>query len=92
MLFRYEIKDMHIFRSALSCCVISQLPYDVIKKYCVPRDVLIETEARENASSSINVEDNILSERSGITTDDEVEDNEADLAAGNDENLVDVDE
>ena len=29
---------MHICRSALSCCVISGLPHDVIKAYCEPRD------------------------------------------------------
>ena len=36
---RFPIKDMHICRSALSCCVVTGLPYDVIKKYCVPRDI-----------------------------------------------------
>lgn len=29
---------MHICRSALSCCVISGLPHNVIKAYCEPRD------------------------------------------------------
>lgn len=33
----YEVKEMQICRSALSCCVISELPYDVIKNYCDQR-------------------------------------------------------
>ena len=38
---RYEIKDMHICRSALSCCVISNLPHEVIKTYCEPRETSV---------------------------------------------------
>ncbi|XP_039271988.2 kelch-like protein 10 [Styela clava] len=35
----YEVREMHIFRSALSCCVISGLSHDVIKKFCVSREL-----------------------------------------------------
>ncbi|CAK8672308.1 unnamed protein product [Clavelina lepadiformis] len=33
------IKDMDICRSALSCCIIRGLPHEIIKKYCLPRDI-----------------------------------------------------
>lgn len=82
---------MHICRSALCCCVISSLSYNIIKKYCVPRDL---PEGREDASSSINVEDNVLSERSGITTDEEDLDDrdDTDSLALNEAVMLDVDE
>lgn len=34
----YEARDMGIFRSALSCCVVSRLPN--MSEYTVPRDTL----------------------------------------------------
>ncbi|XP_078485792.1 kelch-like protein 10 isoform X1 [Ciona intestinalis] len=95
----YEIKDMHICRSALSCCVMSGVPYDVIKRYCVPRDTnptSSSPDTQDGATSSINPEDAVLSERSGITTDDEedqaLHQPEVDLRARNDHDLSDDDE
>ena len=31
------MKDMHITRSGLSCCVISGVSYDVLKQFCIQR-------------------------------------------------------
>ena len=64
---RYPIKDMHICRSALSCCVVTGLPYDVIKKYCVPRDMPSSFDEDFRGG-----DDSVFSERSDeITSDDE---------------------
>jgi len=58
---------MHICRSALSCCVITGLPHDILKKYCVPRDMPSPIPADLNGE-----DDNVFSERSDdITSDDE---------------------
>lgn len=40
----YEIQDMSIFRSALACCVVSELPMEDMKRYAAPRE--------ENSSST----------------------------------------
>ena len=39
MFCRNVLKDMHICRSALSCCVVEGLPHAILKKYCMPRDM-----------------------------------------------------
>ena len=59
---------MHICRSALSCCVVSGLPYDVIKKYCVPRDLPASFEDDFRIG-----DDSAFSERSDELTSDEEE-------------------
>jgi len=33
----YELADMSIFRSALACCVVSDLPIEDMKRYAAPR-------------------------------------------------------
>ncbi|CAK8672311.1 unnamed protein product [Clavelina lepadiformis] len=66
----YTIKEMHICRSALSCCLITGLPHEIIKRYCVPRD--LPQGLSEDVSSSINQdEENLISERSDELSSDE---------------------
>ena len=59
---------MHICRSALSCCVITGLPHDILKKYCVSRDIPSTT----IQGDWDGVDDTIFSLRSDdLTSDDE---------------------
>ena len=30
---------MHISRSGLSCCVVSEIPYELLKRFCPSRDL-----------------------------------------------------
>ena len=36
---RTSIKNLYISRSALSCCILTGIPHQVIKHYCLPRDM-----------------------------------------------------
>ena len=37
--YRVTIKSLYISRSALSCCVLTGIPHEIIKHYCLPRDM-----------------------------------------------------
>ena len=54
---------MHICRSALSCCVITALPHDILKMYCVPRDIPASL-----ADDLDGVDESAFSERSNDST------------------------
>lgn len=75
---RYEVREMHIFRSALSCCVIRDLPHEVIQKYCVSREFnsIGRDGRRSSAVSTSNFYQNADDENTDSTAVDDQDDEE----------------
>ena len=52
------MKDMHISRSGLSCCVVSGVSHEALKRLCIPRDESSPEELQPlTARSEHSVED-----------------------------------